>query len=193
MTKKRRIGWLGWTALSVGTIFLLSSVLALISMLFPYVPSQRSQGFCHYVLPPIFFLILLGLVLIGNYRAHHDPGGKTKAYQGSWLKLILFVVLIPIAWGWMMVVVPAIPAKFFAQKKINFVVTVNRLDGLRLNDGYWTWIYFDQGSATNRFMWTRSDPLLSTLKHGDCIMLYAREWSLGMYVDSISRSTACKV
>ena len=39
-------------------------------------------------------------------------------------------------------------------------------------------------------MWERSDPIMSGLKRGDCIELHAREWPLGFYVDSISRS-AC--
>lgn len=191
MTKrKRRIGGLAWFAVLVAATLLFGSILALISMFFPYAPSHETRTFCRYVLPPILFLLLLGLALLGSLHSRRDPTCKEK-FQGNWLKLILASALASVAWAWMMTIVPAIPAKFFAEEKVDIPVTVDSLDGLRIDYDYWTWIHFEQNGVVNKFMWTRSDPVMRSLKRGDCIELHGRNWALGLYVDSISRSHAC--
>lgn len=183
---------LTWIVAAVATIFLGSAVLVVISMFFPYDPSQKARSFCDYALPPILFVLLVGPGLVRNLRARRDPTGETKAYEGNWLKPVLAGALLAIAWGIVMAVVPAIPAKYFAQKKVAIPVTVDSTDGFLGEYDYFTWIHFERDGVASKFMWTRADPLLPTLKHGDCIELHGREWSLGLYVDSISRSSACQ-
>ena len=190
--QKWHLGWPTWTVAAVILIGLLSAVLALISMFFPYVSSQGAKSFCDYVLPPLFFVLLVVPGVVGNLRARRDLTGKTKAYEGNWLKPLFATVLISIIWGVVMPAVPAIPAKYFAQNKVDIPVTVNSTDGFLGVYDYWTWVHFERNGAASKFMWTRADPLLPALKHGDCVELHGREWPLGLYVDSITRSTACK-
>lgn len=186
------IGWSGWIAVSGVVLFLFSAIFGLISMLLPYIASRGSQIFCLYILPPIIFMMLFGVVLIGRYRAHHDPTGKLKAYEGSWFRLVLGLLIMAFGWSLMISLALAIPTNIFAKNTINVPVMVRNLNGFRLNYDYWTWISFDRNGSTERFMWTRADPLMRRLKPGDCIMLHARKWPLGIYVDSISRSNACQ-
>lgn len=192
---KQRVGWSVWLFMGLLAIVVISALLTLPAILFPYMASPNYKWFCHFVLTPICFVLFVFSVLCTVYYAHRDPAAKVKAMPGGWvgwLKTMAFCVIVPFAFGWMfMIIASAIPSKFFAHKAVDFSVTVDHLEGFRLDTDYWTWIYFDHDSGTNRFMWTRSDPLLSKLKHGDCIMLHTREWPLGIYVDSISRSNAC--
>src|SRR5690348_13143607 len=74
MSKQRLpVGWLTWIIICVFSVWLLSTVWAGISMFFPYDPSQKARSFCDYVLPPIFFVLFVGLGVIGNLRARRDP------------------------------------------------------------------------------------------------------------------------
>jgi len=197
MTKRKaRLGWPVWLFLVLLAAAVISALLTLPAMLLPYMASIRYKWICHFVLAPVFFTLFIVAVLCTVHRAHRDPHAKVKKIKGGWvgwIKVLGFCALASLAWAWIfMIIVPAIPSKFFARTKIDIPVTVNHLEGFRLNYDHWTWIYFDKGDHTDRFMWTRSDPLLSKLEHGDCIMLHAREWPLGLYVDSISRSNACR-
>lgn len=196
--KKRRwcIGWPMSLFMGLLAIVVVSALLTLPSMLFPYIVAPSYRWFCHFVLTPICFVVFVSSMMCTVYRAHRDSSAKVKSMPGGWLgwlKAVIFCTVASFAFGWMFVlVVPAIPSKIFAQTKVDIPVMIDHLDGLRLNYDYWTWIYFYKNGRTDRFMWTRANSLLSTLKHGDCIVLHARKWPLGAYVDSISRSNACQ-
>lgn len=194
--RKQYAGWPIWLFMVLLAIVVISALLTLPAMILPYMASSNYKWFCHFVLTPICFVLFVFSVLYTVHRAHRDPYAKIKTMPGGWggwLKTMVFCVIISFAFGWIFILIAtAIPSKFFAQTKVDIPVVTDHLEGFRLDTDYWTWIYFDKDGRTGRVMWARSSPLLSTLKKGDCIMLHAREWPLGTYVDSISRSTACK-
>jgi hypothetical protein len=194
MTQRKSLsGWPMLTMLTLMVIILVFALLTLPSMLLPYMASPHYKRFCYFVLAPVSYIIFFGISLCIVYRARNTPKVKRLSLSRVLLVRVFGSAFFIIPWACMcMLIVPAIPSKFFARKVVDFPVTVDHLEGFRLDTDYWTWIYFDQGGDINRFMWTRADLLLSKLKHGDCIMLHAREWPLGIYVDSISRSNACQ-
>lgn len=180
-----------WVAIFLVTMALLGVVLSLISMFFPYAPSRRALIFCHYALPILVFLVFVFPGLIRVIRIRSDPRRNKRVYEGNLLIPIIVGALMSMMLAWIMPPVPGILAKFFAKTRVNIPVTVDRLDGFQGTYDYWTWIYFKHDGHVNRFMWTRSNALMQSLKHGDCIELHGRQWPLGLYVDSISRSNAC--
>lgn len=187
-----KITSVGWVLLPAFALTLPVSILGLISMFVPYVPSRETSTFCHYVITPVYFVWLFGAALFGILRARRNPQDGVEVHQDGWLlKLVLGAALFAFGMGWFAAIIPAIPAKFFARTRVNIPVTVDRLDGFQGTYDYWTWIYFKHDGHVNRFMWTRSDALMQSLKHGDCIELHGRQWPLGLYVDSISRLSAC--
>ena len=193
-TRSRKMTRVGWVLLPLVAFTVVVSILGTISMVFPYVPSRETLTFCHYVIPPFYFVWLFGALLWGTLRARRNPLEGVKAYQGGWSLPVFGTAFFAFVMGLLTPIVPAIPAKYFAKTTINIPVTVDRLSGFQATYDYWTWIYFRHDGHVNRFnrfMWTRGDPIMQSLKHGDCIELHGRQWPLGLYVDSISKSNAC--
>ena len=193
MTKRKvYVAWPVRLNIVMMAIMAVSAFLALPSMLFPYIASANYKWFCTFVLAPATFVILYSSLLYAVYK-NRNIESITRIPLGSTLIWgAVGGVAFSAAWACMfMLLVPAIPSEFLAKQTINIPVTVDHLEGFRLNYDHHTWIYFDDGMATGRFMWARSDPIMRTLKRGNCIVLHARKWPLGVYVDSIARSSSC--
>jgi len=171
----------------------LALITSAVSTFVPYVPSVTVKLFFSYVLP-LIFLLLYVLLLI--YTARGVKAGRFKQPKGYEKPntLLLAVVAVAVCWvtSFVFNTLPAFPTKLFANHQISIPVRVDHLDGFRADHGYWVWVNFYDGDKKGHVMWTWSDPLMDQLKHGDCIELHGREWPLGIYVDSISRSTAYK-
>lgn len=181
-----------WPQLVILGIIAASGVLALPSMLFPYMASANYKWFCHFILAPATFLILFVSFIGSVYKNRNYKYVKNISICKLLFRGAFASVVFSTCWAWLlMLIVPAIPSKYLAKKSENISVVVNHLDGFRLDYDYYTWIYFDRNGAKGRFMWTRADPIMQNLKRGDCIVVHAREWPLGVYVDSIGRSHAC--
>lgn len=174
---------------SVLVIWLLGLIFIVIGIFLPFVPSLGAEILFRVVVPSMTFLALSWSVLnIARKRSLHSDNGEGDR---SVPKVILSIALLSFGWGWGAALIPCLPTMLFAKEKISFPVTIVKLDGLRLEHDYWTWIYYKTKKGSDKFMWTRSDPLMQNLAPGDCIMLHARKWPMGMYVDSISFSVAC--
>jgi len=194
MTKRKGyVAWPIWPFLVILGIMIVSAFLALPSVLFPYMASASYKWFCYFVLAPTTFAILFASLLCAAYVNRHIEAIKRISVGSTFIRCAVGSALLSALWALLfMVIIPAIPSKYFAEKKVSMLVTVDHLDGFRLDHDYYTWIYFDRGDVTGRFMWTRSDPIMKNLKQGDCIIAHARAWPLGIYVDSIARSRACQ-
>ena len=186
----RHLGWLAWLAICTFVLLFATSVLAVVSMFFPYVPSHEVSSFCYYILPFILFLLLMGVGLAGNLLAKRG-GGHSMAFQENWVGPMFSGTILSILWALMMSVVPAIPTKYLADHTVDEHVIVSKVSGFRSNYGHFVWIYYKQGDLNGKFMWTRTG-LVNSMGNGDCIILHGRKWLFGFYADVISKSNDCE-
>ena len=181
-----------WPQLVILGVMAASGLLALPSMLFPYIASANYKWFCHFILAPATFLILYASFIISVHKNRNAKYVKNISIGNLLFRGAFASAAFSALWAWLlMLIIPAIPSKYLAEKAENISAVVNHFDGFRLDYDYYTWIYFDRDGHEERFMWTRADRIMQKLKRGDCIVIHAREWPLGVYVDSIGRSHAC--
>lgn len=185
----QHLGWLTRFAICVFALLLANSVLAVISMFFPYIPSHGVSSFCYYVLPFVLFLLLGGVGLVGNVVAKQSGG---HSFHGGWLGPVLSGAILSILWSLMILQALAIPTKYLANQVTDMPVVVNKLSGFRAIYSHFVWIYYRKNGLVGKFMWTRTE-LVDSMKEGDCINLHGRRWLSGFYVDSISRANSCEV
>lgn len=191
MTKHMRLR--AKVSLSIIGVLGLATLASGVSTFVPYVPSAAVKSFFLYVLPVIFLLFYIALLI---YTARGLKAGRFEQPKGYQKPNALLLAVVAVAVCWMMSFVfrtlPAYPTKIFASRRIDIPVHVDHLDGFRADHLYWVWVNFYIDDKKGDFMWTWTDPLMDHLKHGDCIELHGRKWLLGLYVDSISRSSACQ-
>jgi hypothetical protein len=193
MTKRKGfVKWPIWPLLVMAGVVILSAFLSLPSMLFPYIASHRYVWFCHYVLAPSSFILVFASLLCSAYVNRHIEAIRSISLGSTLLRCTVGGAFISVPWAFMfMLIVPAIPSELFAERAVSIPVKFDHLESFRGVYGYHIWIYFSTSNDSGRFMWHSSDPIIRTIKHGSCVVLHAREWPLGAYVDAISESSTC--
>ena len=191
MSKRRaRMTFLTKFVILVWMCLVICTITGVISIFFPFAPSQGFSEFCEYLLPIICFPLLMGPMIWGRIF-QSNRYNLPPATRRWWLTLIFGGVYFSYAWALMIEFSAAIPTRYISSKQVDTHVTIDDITGLIYTYDNWTWITFRHGGSTSKFMWERSDPVMNGLRRGDCIGLHGREWPLGLYVDSITRSNAC--